>query len=257
MLQQQFLQRSVAELLRIAIQCFGDAVAVKQQPAAGGQINRGFLVIIMRNESQHHPPDIQLAKILILVDQHRRIMAGVAIGQPVSFGIEDAIEHGDKFPGAGAAEHQRVGVQHAGVRCREQQRLAADGRLHVRHQHRCRQAFTGNIGHADRQTVLVDIDKIIIIASHLLGGDGDAGNIIPGWLGRFLGQQIQLDLVGHAHLFAHDGQGLFFHQQAGVLDHLGRLGGDDRQQPLLVDGKSFITLFVEHGDDADHLLFGQ
>lgn len=64
-------------------------------------------------------------------------------------------------------------------------------------------------------------------------------------------KQLLLDLGGQFHFFLDGNEFFFFLVQTRILDHLRRLRGNDRQQALVVIGKTFVLFFIVDRDNAD------
>ncbi|OPZ77719.1 MAG: hypothetical protein BWY77_01646 [bacterium ADurb.Bin431] len=184
-------------------------------------------------------------------------MSGAGIVEPPFLGIDDHIKKGDEHPLFHVCDDKVVHArQHLG-RILDAARLGAQGSADHGHDQRTRNPLARNIGDDDAQGILVHLDEIIIVASHLLGGGVIAADSVTLDLGKFARQQGLLDFLGDLHLllqpflFGHIDLG-FPQLQGDITEGLGDLAdlgcGIDVH---LVSGTGLSELFDPLGETPE------
>src|SRR5436190_8664350 len=93
------LQAVLAELAAASVERLGDAVAVEQQPVAGGEADLRLLVTSILERAEHDAAHAELLERAVLPPDERIVVAGVRIAQRAASRIHLAVEHRDELAG--------------------------------------------------------------------------------------------------------------------------------------------------------------
>ncbi|OPZ70951.1 MAG: hypothetical protein BWY83_01384 [bacterium ADurb.Bin478] len=205
----------------------GDAVGIDEQDiilsqrdGVGGN-GVAEKIFIRQRDADGKSVGIQVKSFILAgpVEDHG-VVAGAGIIEFAPFGIDDDVEQGDEHALLHIVDHEIVDARQHLCGVFDAARFGAQRRPDHGHDQRAGHTFAGHVGYHNSQRVLVHLDKVVIVAAHLLGRRIVGGDLVALDLGEIRRQQRLLDLLRHLHLFL---QAFLFRQ---VDLRLAQLHGD-------------------------------
>jgi len=186
----------------------GDAVGVDQQNIAlveGKGIRLDGVaekVLVRQRDADGKAVRIEIIGFVAgaAVEDHR-IVAGAGVVDASLFGIDDDVKQGDEHALFHVRNHKFIHACQHFSRVLDAARLSAQRSAYHGHDQRARNALARNIRDDNTQSILVHLDKIVIVSTHLFGGSIIAADPVALDLGKFARQQGLLNLLGDLHLF--------------------------------------------------------
>jgi len=172
---QRIEEARFAEFFVFVVEGFGDAVGVEGQEVAGGEMAFANFAIPLFENAQDCGGGVK-ADSVVTAEKKSREMAAVGVAQKaggvIIFGEEKS---GEGSVGGVFAEELVDGAQEmVGLLVGHGAEAAQIG-LQVGHQKGSGNAFPGNVRDDKTETILAEIEEVVVVAADLAGLDADAG----------------------------------------------------------------------------------
>ena len=192
-------QAVVAVEMVIAVLGFGHAVGVEQQAVARLQLERFFVVGDVRGNAEDQIARFgEPVRLAVVLQQDRQVVPRVAVAQLPVVHVQDSIESGDKHVVDALPAEEGVRPRHAeGGRVFGQGDGTDDGPADG-HEDGRRDALARDVGNHEAEALVVDPEKVVEIAAHVLRGVhvGVKLNLVQPEDEEVLGEDGLLDFLG-------------------------------------------------------------